>query len=253
MTTEEIKEKMAELTGDKDATSIPTKTIEDLWAQAKKPAPKANSLRDKLKSKKSSSSAATSGTASTASDDLNLTGRVKGGDDNGGDSPYLVSSYPYTLDLCTRLCGGEGGSEVLPDGTPVKISKGNHKNKTGKIVGGSPQQYKVDVGFQTVVRVAKTSVEKVDAQSTLGGTVEELEPQPEPVTDVSPKWKGEHVRFDSGQPWDYATEAELFKALSAEHRRRIAILQDVEGVLMTARHWLSPLTSALVDIRASLA
>ena len=51
---------------------------------------------------------------------------------------------------------------------------------------------------------------------------------------------------------DYATEAELFKALSAEHRQRIAILQDVEGVLMTARHWLSPLTSALVDIRASL-
>jgi hypothetical protein len=48
-------------------------------------------------------------------------------------------------------------------------------------------------------------------------------------------------------------EDELFKALSAEHRRRIAILQDVEGVLMTARHWLSPLTSALVDIRANLA
>jgi hypothetical protein len=55
------------------------------------------------------------------------------------------------------------------------------------------------------------------------------------------------------QPWRRATAEELFEALSTEHRRRIAILQDVEGVLMTARHWLSPLTSALVDIRASLA
>jgi hypothetical protein len=33
--------------------NIPTKTIEKLWSQAKKPAPKANSLHDKLKSKKS--------------------------------------------------------------------------------------------------------------------------------------------------------------------------------------------------------